>query len=120
MVHEFLRNPSADVKQHILEQKSIMQAQCDQLEQQRVAIEHHLSHSDAPTSPNANMKRKWLPGGAFAKSLVENVAKVREQVQTKTTPATVLSLAATDDEQLLYQLEWEYHELILQNETTLS
>ena len=52
--------------------------------------------------------------------LVDTVSKVREQVRAMTTPVTVPLLEATEREQLLYQLQWEYHDWMLQNETRLS
>ena len=65
-------------------------------------------HSKSSATAEVLSKRKRPPCGAFAQALVDNVSKVREQVHAMTTLVTVPLLEAT--EQLLYQLEWEYHE----------
>ena len=66
VIQEFLRNPFADLKQYILEQKAIIRAQCEQLEQQRQDIENHHRSKEKQNSQT----RKRPPGGAFPSSII--------------------------------------------------
>ena len=51
LLQEFLKNPSADLHFHIIEQKSLIQSQCTLLEQQRKEIEEHQRSQITEDSP---------------------------------------------------------------------
>ena len=121
MVQEFLPNPSADLQQHILEQRSIIQAQGDLLEQQRIEIENHHRKLESETDALAGKNpQKRPPGGAFPSAIVKNVVNARSQTAEASQPNVASPFKQSKQEQLVYQFTWEYMDLTLQNESRLS
>ena len=116
LLQEFLKNPSADLQSHIIEQKSLIRSQCTLLERQRKEIEEHQRSQITEDSP----VRKRRPVGAFSTNIIQNVVSARQKSEPAVTLVAVSKFRDTEQEQMMFQFMWEYVDYILQNETRLS